>query len=385
MAYDESSGFLYVSHDSYSVAAGAPQFAISRIALSGHPIRHGGSWENVYKSPQLPLTTYYAGRGAGGKMLISGRLLYFAIGDYSFDRIISSRSDIAAQNSRSPFGKIYSYDLDRKLFKVTSIGHRVPQGLAVTAAGQILETEHGPRGGDELNIIEDGGNYGWPYISYGTRYFSYRPYLDSSNFNEKTIEPVFAWVPSIAATALFESKRFDIRWRGDVIVGSLKAQSLFRLKINQRRVVFAEPIWMGYRVRDMVEQEGRILVWTDDGSIVTIVPELKLLAADRLGEAEGYKNPALAACTGCHSLERKNQFYWAPTLNGIYGAKIAGEAFQNYSEALKLKNGTWDDATLTAFLRDPQSFAPGTTMTNPDLSPSQLSQVLNALRNLPRN
>ena len=382
IAYDKEENYLYASYDSYDKAARAPRFAISRIALSGNALQPKGDWEPVYITSPVPLRDYYAGRGAGGKMLIVKRSLYFTVGDYSLDRIVSSPADIAAQNPQSPFGKTYRYDLQRKSLKRMSMGHRVPQGLASTSSGQILETEHGPRGGDELNVITEGANYGWPYVSYGTRYFSYKPYLDAMSFKKKLTEPVFGWVPSIAVTALFESSRFDPAWNGNIIVGSLKAQSLFRLKMVKGRVVFSEPVWIGHRVRDLLEQDGRIVVWTDDGSLIFVTPERSLLEADRLNVEEGYKVRVLSSCSTCHSLASHNQFYWAPTLRGIYGAKIAGDNFQNYSAALRSKAGVWEEATLMAFLMDPQNFAPGTTMINPDLTAAQITEVIKALKAL---
>jgi cytochrome c2 len=384
LRYDKAERFLYVSYDSYDNTAKAPRFTISRIAVSTNVVQPIGDWEPIYQSSPLPLRDYYAGRGAGGRMLITNRSLYFAIGDYSLDRIVSSAADIAAQNLTSPFGKAYRYDLKSKSLEMLSIGHRVPAGLAATSSGQILETEHGPRGGDELNIITKGANYGWPYVGYGTRYFSYRPYLDATAFTKTITAPVFAWVPSIAVTSLFESNRFDSLWNGDIVVGSLKAQSLFRLKIIEQRVIFAEPIWIGHRVRDMLEQDGRIVIWSDEGSLIVVTPDRELLAEDRLNIEDGYKNGVLSACSTCHSFARHNALSWAPTLNGIYGAKIAGDDFQNYSEALKSKRGIWDDGSLTAYLTAPQKFSPGTTMINPDLTAPQVSEVVRILKNLPR-
>ncbi|MEI7997801.1 MAG: PQQ-dependent sugar dehydrogenase, partial [Methylococcaceae bacterium] len=234
-------------------------------------------------------------------------------------------------------------------------------------------------------VITQGGNYGWPYVTYGTKYFSYQPYLDAAEFKEKTIDPIFAWVPSIGVTSLFESNRFDPRWNGDIIVGSLKAQSLFRLKMIDNRVIFSEPIWIGHRMRDMAEQDGCIIIWTDDGSLIFITPERDLLAADQLSIEKGYQKSfesALRPCSTCHSYASHNQFYWAPTLAGIYGAKIASDDYQNYSTALKNKIGIWDERTLTAFLFDPQRFAPGTTMINPDLTGYQIAETVKALKSL---
>jgi len=261
-----------------------------------------------------------------------------------------------------------------------SSGHRSPEGLAITSRGDILETEHGPRGGDELNVIAAGMNYGWPYESYGTRYFSYRPYFEAANLGPKTTGPLYAWVPSVAVTALLESNTFFPGWKGDVIVGSLKAQSLFRLKTVDRRVVFAEPIWVGYRVRDIAELGNKLVMWSDDGSILFLTANRKLLATDRLNIEVAYSKGALAECSTCHSFAVHNQFYWAPSLNGVYGRKIGDDKYPNYSDALRNKVGVWNEGSLTAFLLDPQKYAPGTTMINPDLTPDQVINIVAALK-----
>jgi glucose/arabinose dehydrogenase/cytochrome c2 len=384
LKYDKERNVLYASYDAYDTELRGPRFTVSRIALTKNSMRSTGSWEVIFQSAPIPLTTYYAGRGAGGKMLATGEKLYFVVGDYSLDRVVTSTADIAAQNPRSEFGKAYCYDLTKKLLKVISSGLRSPEGLAVISSGDILETEHGPRGGDELNVIAAGMNYGWPYISYGTRYFSYRPYLDATEFRRKTTVPMYAWVPSVAVTALIESNSFFPGWKGDIIVGSLKAQSLFRLKIIQGRVIFAEPIWIGYRVRDVAERGNQLIIWSDDGSILFLAPDRKLLATDRLNVEVEYGKSALAECSTCHSFAIHNPFYWAPSLNNIYGRRIGGDKYQNYSDALRNKKGVWNEGALTAFLLDPQKFAPGTSMINPDLTPDQVLEIVAALKGVTR-
>jgi len=384
LKYDDKEQYLYVSYDSWDKAAAAPRFVISRIAVPPGLAPAKSGWSLVWESTPVPRTGYYAGRSAGGKLLIKGRNLYFAVGDYSLDRIFFSPADIAAQNIASPFGKIYRYDVNTKSTTVVSIGHRVTLGLAMTSTGQLLESENGPRGGDELNRIVERHNYGWPYVSYGTHYFGYRSYLDAAGFHAKTTDPVFAWVPSVALTSVFESHHFAPEWNGNIILGSLKAQSLFRLKWSGGRVVFSEPIWIGHRIRDALEEEGRIVIWTDDGALIYVTPDRELLNENRLNVERGYGSNALAACSTCHSFASHNQFYWAPTLRGIYGSRIAGDSFQNYSPALKNKSGVWNEGTLTAFLLDPQSFCPGTTMIDPDLTPAQVVDIVRELKDLSR-
>jgi aldose sugar dehydrogenase len=134
------------------------------------------------------------------------------------------------QDPASSFGKIFEIDLDTENSRVVSLGHRNPQGLTVTSRGALFSTEHGPKGGDELNLITEGSNYGWPNVSLGTEYKGYdlenhAPVGEHTGYQA----PVFAWVPSIGPSNLIEVRGFDRRWDGDLLVASLKANSLFRL------------------------------------------------------------------------------------------------------------------------------------------------------------
>ena len=378
LVVDETNASIYASYDRYDEAAQTARFEISRYAL-GTPEQ---GWKPVYTSMPIPGKAYYAGRGAGGKMALSGHELLFALGDYSLDRIITSSDDIAAQNPRVPFGKIHRLDLRTNTTQVISVGHRVPQGLTLTETGDILETEHGPRGGDELNIIKSGANYGWPYQSEGTRYFSFKPYLDAKSFTTKTTEPTFTWVPSIAITSIVPAGNFHPDWKGDFLVGSLKAQTIFHVKLRGQRVLLVEPIWIGHRIRDLIVDNQAIRVWTDDGTLLTLTVNSELLRQDRLSAHPAYKEKSLNPCSGCHGFQSGGNDIWAPTLKNAYGRKIGGANFQRYSQALKGREGTWDDATLAVFLKDPQAFAAGTTMINPDLTDAQIQEIVAALKRI---
>jgi glucose/arabinose dehydrogenase len=138
-------------------------------------------------------------------------------------------SRLEAQNPDSDFGKILKIDLRTSTKSHVSIGHRNPQGLTITASGAMYATEHGPQGGDELNLIVPGKNYGWPIETYGAHYGKYDWPVQTRN--AKAFErPVLAWVPSIGVSNLIELENFHPAWNGDLLVESLKAQSLFRLR-----------------------------------------------------------------------------------------------------------------------------------------------------------
>ena len=94
--------------------------------------------------------------------------------------------------------------------------------------------------------------------------------------------PLFAWVPSIAVSQLIEVNNFHERWNGDLLVGSLKASSLYRLRLEAGRVLYSEPIWIGQRIRDITETtNGIIVLWTDDTQLLFVTVDKDQLALNR--------------------------------------------------------------------------------------------------------
>jgi len=136
---------------------------------------------------------------------------------------------------------------------IWSYGHRNPQGLARhPLTGELWEAEHGPRGGDELNRIEPGRNYGWPVITYGMDYDG-TPITDLTA-KEGMEQPIVYWTPSLAVCAIdfYVGDRFPL-WKNDLLLSSLAAQELRRLRIEAGRVTKQEVLFKGIgRVRDVV-------------------------------------------------------------------------------------------------------------------------------------
>src|SRR5262249_16871898 len=146
-------------------------------------------------------------------------------------------------------------DLGKDNSQVYSIGHRNPQGLAVGPDGTIWETEHGPQGGDELNRVVEGRNYGWPVVSYGTQYDAMSWSDDPRKTHHEGFEkPIYAWVPSVGTSQLLvvEGRGFA-QWAGDLIVSSLVGQTLYRIRLADGRAVVVEPIPVEHSIRDLVE------------------------------------------------------------------------------------------------------------------------------------
>ena len=158
---------------------------------------------------------------------------------------------------------------------IYSYGHRNPQGMFKhPETGEIWTHEHGPQGGDEINIIQKGLNYGWPKISYGINY-------SGTTLTENTAlpgmeQPLFYWVPSIAPSgfAIISSDKYS-EWKGNLLVGSLKFQYLERLVLENNKVVKREKLFEGLgRVRNVVQApDGYIYVGIENLGIVKIVPK----------------------------------------------------------------------------------------------------------------
>ncbi len=145
---------------------------------------------------------------------------------------------------------------------VFSYGHRNQQGLAIAADGAVWITEHGPQGGDELNLIVAGGNYGWPVVGRGLNYGEGTP-IHSTITREGTEQPVHFWVPSIATSGLmvYDGDAFP-EWRGDIFAGGLAGEVVARLEMEGDRVVLEEAVLYGMgRVRDVRQgHDGYIYV-----------------------------------------------------------------------------------------------------------------------------
>lgn len=213
-------------------------------------------------------------------------LIYFCIGERGQAR--------KAQDLSLPNGKVYRIKVDgttpsdnpfvsqsNAYGQIWSYGHRNPQGLCFDLDGNLWLTEHGPRGGDELNLIKKGRNYGWPLVSYGIEYSGAPlsvpwPELVSAAKSENIAMPTYRWMPSSAACGLDvvrpgpKGEAFP-KWRGDLLSGGLAGQSIdrVRVKVNpdgSSTVVEVEEILFGMgRVRDVVcGPEGAVYIALND-------------------------------------------------------------------------------------------------------------------------
>ncbi|MEJ7557964.1 MAG: PQQ-dependent sugar dehydrogenase [Pedobacter sp.] len=207
--------------------------------------------------------------------------LYFTIGD--MDRAKD------AQILSRPAGKIYRINKDGTIPKdnpfynrsgvlgaIYSYGNRNAQGLAQhPKTGLIYATEHGPQGGDELNIIKKGANYGWPIITYGIDYSGSK--VSDLTQKEGMEQPITYWTPSIAVSAIaFNGGKLFPAWQNDLLVGALKFEELRRLVIDGDQVKEQEILLKGYgRIRDVcMGPDGALYVLTNSpDAVLRLKPE----------------------------------------------------------------------------------------------------------------
>jgi cytochrome c2 len=314
------------------------------------------------------------GDAGGGRLVSDGAdKLYLSIGDYGLE------APAVAQDKQSNLGKILEISISGGT-RTVSKGHRNPQGLALLSTGVLLATEHGPSGGDELNQIIEGANYGWPLVTLGTNYdtYSWRS-PDSVGRHSGFALPQFAWVPSIGVSNLIEVRGFHQRWDGDILVASLKAQSLFRLRLSGMSVLYSEPIWTGQRIRDVAQlSNGTIVLWTDDSQLLFLsVNHQKLNGDRRLAGIVG--NTTISTCMFCHHFGRTMASDTAPSLSNLFQRRIGSDNYR-YSAGLRSKEGNWDEKILREFLDNPAKFANGTSMPSLNLEPHQIDEVIQDLK-----
>jgi cytochrome c2 len=373
---------LWVSHHHWNRDARCYTLRLSaasgtaRDVLDGRPLE----WRTVYDTqPCLPIKQRYGRQGeafpghqSGGAIVaLDAERVLLTVGDHQFDGWTSPET--YPQHESADYGKTLQVHTSGTVRPFSS-GHRNPQGLTRDAHGRLWLTDHGPQGGDELNLLESSGNYGWPYDTFGTEYGELVwPLQQASPSGGPFIPPVHAWVPSIAPSNLIvvAHERFS-EWRGDLLVGSLNDGHLYRVRLEGARVMYVEPIRIGRDVRDLAEtDDGRLVLWADDGAIVELRP----------AESETTGPAVFARCVGCHRNEEDGAGL-GPDLRGVVGRHVAGLEGYEYSEALRSVGGTWTRERLAVFLADPAGFAPGTTMSTPGLEPELREALIDHLAGL---
>ncbi|WP_316797998.1 PQQ-dependent sugar dehydrogenase [Pedobacter frigidisoli] len=231
---------------------------------------------------------YRASPAYGGKLQYGSRIVFDKNGNMFVSTGERSGGDIRiqAQYLNSSLGKILHLTTDGKAVaggpfagkadarpEIYALGLRNPDGLAINPqTGDLWEAEFGPKGGDEVNIIKPGKNYGWPILTYGTEY-SGNKVGDGIQQKEGMEQPVYYWNPSISpgCIAFYNSSAIP-EWKGNLFVGGLGGSHIIRLVIKDNKIVGEERLLegKGERFRDMVEKDGSLFSVTDNGKLFKI-------------------------------------------------------------------------------------------------------------------
>jgi len=347
---------VFAVHDHWN---SAEKCVVLRVSVLRKPTQElisggeAGDWETLYETTPCQQLTNEA---QGGRLvrLPDGALL-LSVG------VHDDANGPDAQDPASDFGKTILIDVATKKSQSFTSGHRNPQGLTVSSTGEIWLTEHGPRGGDELNLLERGANFGWPAVSLGVPYFPGGPPNAgaAAGSHEGFVKPVYAWVPSIGISNLIEvNGELFPYWNHDLLIASLVRTALWRARIADHRVIYVEEIKLDERIRDLIQDpSGRLVLWTDKHSLVFIEP-LKGGAEDE----QLLASVTIAKCLACHVTADGTTHGIGPNLRNVFGRKVAGARGYQYSGALRRVDGTWDEELLDKFLANPQAFAPGMKM-----------------------
>ncbi|WP_339709689.1 PQQ-dependent sugar dehydrogenase [uncultured Kriegella sp.] len=271
----KNNGWLYLTYASSDGEEKGGHTALMRAKLQNNTLVEK---EVLYKAS--PNTT--KGQHFGSRIEFDNEgYLYFSIGE-------RGARDENPQDIKRDGGKIYRLFDDGGVPEdnpfvgtngaktaIYSYGHRNPQGMAKhPETGAIWDNEHGPQGGDEINVIKKGANYGWPVITYGINY-SGTPITDKTEMPGME-QPLHYWVPSIAPSGMaFVTTDNYGDWKGSILVGSLKFQYLERLVLEGNKVVSREKVLADEgRVRDVKEgPDGLIYVAVEGKGIFKLIPK----------------------------------------------------------------------------------------------------------------
>ena len=270
-----TNGWIYMTYASSEGTKKGGHTAIMRAKLNGSSLVEN---QVLYKA--TPNTT--KGQHFGSRIAFDNEgYLYFSIGE-------RGNRDENPQDITRDGGKIYRLNDDGTIpldnpfvnekgakSAIFSYGHRNPQGLVKhPITGKIWNNEHGPQGGDEINVIKKGRNYGWPVVTYGINY-SGTPITDKTEM-EGMEQPLHYWVPSIAPSgmAFITSDKYT-DWKGNLLVGSLKFQYLEMLVLANEKVVDRLKLMPDIgRVRNVIQgPDGLIYVAVEGKGIYRLIPK----------------------------------------------------------------------------------------------------------------
>ncbi len=374
---------LFVTHHYFTGECIRFRLSSTTLLAEEESLTVSPNWRTIFDAN--PCIPHIEAAQTGGKMLTDGENhLLVTIGDHGGYEGWYEKDFLIAPDDH--LGKLVRIAIETGEVETLAIGFRNSQGLARDADGNIWVPDHGPQGGDELNLLERGGNYGWPVVSYGVQYGSEIPPIieeEKVGRHDGFIRPVFSWVPSpaISAIAVNDEEQLPL-WKDDLLVASLVDGALFRVRRHGTDVQYVEKIELGYRIRDIaIMPDGRIALLRDRGRIYFLSHSLRYCNEEARKQRNVYSidcesiaaSPApdsdTAAgarlfglhCGSCHDLNSERHGS-GPHLVGIVG-RTAGEVGGfNFSDTLRSSDVVWTRDSITQFLTNQQRFAPGTSM-----------------------
>ena len=340
-------------------------------------------------------------------MFLPDKTLLFAVTEAEAYRQFAQRMD-------SHIGKVIRINRDGSIPKdnpflgtpgalpeIYTVGHRVQSGLYYDDATKtVWETDIGPNGGDELNILKAGQNYGWPEVTWGFEY-SGQP-ISNRQAGGDFVDPVRVWSPAVSPSGvlLYKGTTYPT-WNGDLFIGNLTTKQLRRLRVKDGKVELDETLLadLGERIRSpfvgpdnhiylltdhdngrllrlqpgkpMANQVARIAkrippppalnIWVDEGGMNT--PEFDE------GDAARGKTLFAQSCAACHSVgKRLAGGAIGPDLSNVLGRPVGKQSGYNYSSSMSAATQTWDRITLNLFMSNPEEYFPGTNMRVPPVT-----------------
>jgi glucose/arabinose dehydrogenase len=274
-------GWIYLSFSDPAASARGAMTKVVRgkLKFNGESV----TWSDQQTIFELPQSTYTtAGVHFGSRIVFDKGKIYFSIGERGNQNL--------AQDLGAPNGKIFRLNDDGTVPSdnpfakedspitkaIWSFGHRNPQGLVKDLEGNIWDTEHGPRGGDELNLIKKGANYGWPVVAFSINYNDAPFRTPWPKTGQNISMPAFRWLPSIGACGLdvVRGTAFP-QWKGDLMAGGLSGANVDRIRVKDGKLVEREEILFGMgRVREVATgPDGFIYVALNQpDKVIRVVP-----------------------------------------------------------------------------------------------------------------
>lgn len=218
------------------------------------------------------------GNQLGGRMALgeNDHTLFLAVGDFSRPEFV--------QDKNTSLGKVVKINLKSLKAEVYATGIRSPSGGLYydRTAHELWLTDHGPQGGDEINLIKRGRNYGWPEVSYGTMYErgGMGNYYGNNQFNthDGFAKPAMTFVPSIGVgtIARYPASGKNEYWENDYFVAAMGSMNLLRIRKEGEKLVYAEPVLAGYRIRGLkFDSDGNFYIKTDHDQFLLSDPSKK--------------------------------------------------------------------------------------------------------------